>query len=176
MIGLFLSATAQAVMYNVITEPLVNMSVVVVVDKAIFPLKVSSGILHQGDAPPAKVGYNYGYVVGINATLQILEPFVRAPFRGESSPNEFFNRSVSIHDIHGLPKIFNPLQNIHRIQSDLHQENQIPTIHLYGNTSATKYLHENQQEDIDIKLNMAYFGYVLLRILNKILLRKSKYI
>lgn len=47
---------AQATTYNVITEPPTNMSVVVVVDKVVFPLKVTSGILYKGDPPAANVG------------------------------------------------------------------------------------------------------------------------
>lgn len=47
---------AQATTYNVITEPPTNMSVIVVVDKVVFPLKVTPGILYKDDAAAANVG------------------------------------------------------------------------------------------------------------------------
>lgn len=135
------------------------MSVVVIVDKVVFPLLiVTSGIIHRGEAPSAKIGYTYAYVNTMSNAVQISEPFSRSPLKEEKTLNEFFNRTISTYDVYSLPQVLEPLHNIHRIQSDLHIENQIPTIHLYGNTSATDYLHANQQEDIDIKLTMTYFG------------------
>ncbi|GAA5798493.1 hypothetical protein HPULCUR_003897 [Helicostylum pulchrum] len=154
----FLVGTTQAITYNVIAEPPANMSVAVVVDKVTYPLQATFGILYKGDAPSATTEYHYAFVD--NKDVKVSEPFTRPPLKDGLSTtlNEFFNRSISTYEVNTLPQVLEPLSSIHRINSGLHNMNQIPSIHIYGNTSATKYLEDNQLEDYKVKLNVAYIG------------------
>ncbi|GAA5798492.1 hypothetical protein HPULCUR_003896 [Helicostylum pulchrum] len=154
----FLVGTTQAITYNVIAEPPANMSVAVVVDKVTYPLQATFGILYKGDAPSATTEYHYAFVD--NKDVKVSEPFTRPPLKDGLSTtlNEFFNRSISTYEVNTLPQVLEPLSSIHRINSNLHNMNQIPSIHIYGNTSATKYLEDNQLEDYKVELNVAYIG------------------
>ncbi|KAI9274035.1 coth protein-domain-containing protein [Helicostylum pulchrum] len=154
----FLVGSARAITYNVIAEPPANMSVAVVVDKVTYPLQATFGILYKGDAPSATTEYHYAFVD--NKDVKVSEPFTRPPLKDGLSTtlNEFFNRSISTYEVNTLPQVLEPLSSIHRINSGLHNMNQIPSIHIYGNTSATKYLEDNQSEDYKVKLNVAYIG------------------
>ncbi|KAI8090410.1 coth protein-domain-containing protein [Thamnidium elegans] len=134
------------------------MSVAVVVDKVTYPLEATFGILYKGDAPSATTGYHYAFVD--NKEVKVSEPFTRPPLKDGllTTLNEFFNRSISTYELNTLPQVLEPLSSIHRINSDLHIMNQIPSIHIYGNTSAIKYLKDNQLQDYKVKLNVAYIG------------------
>lgn len=169
LLGLLVSS-AQAITYNVIAEPPANMNVAVVVDQVAYPLEATLGILFKGDAPPATAGYHYAFID--NKDVKVSEPFMRPPLeKGVSTTvNEFFNRSISNYDLVTLPQVKEPLSTIKRINSDLHIPYQIPSIHIYGNTSATKFLMEDQLEDNDVKLNVAYIGYVCFEIIYPIYL------
>ncbi|KAG2237296.1 hypothetical protein INT48_009029 [Thamnidium elegans] len=148
----------QATTYNVIAEPPANMSVTVIVDKVVYPLEATFGILYKGDAPSATTGYHYAFAD--NKEVKVSEPFTRPPLKDGllTTLNEFFNRSISTYELNTLPQVLEPLSSIHRINSDLHIMNQIPSIHIYGNTSATKYLQDNQLQDYKVNLNVAYIG------------------
>ncbi|KAI8090406.1 coth protein-domain-containing protein [Thamnidium elegans] len=134
------------------------MSVAVVVDKVAYPLEAIFGILYKGDAPSATTGYHYAFVD--NKEVKVSEPFTRPPLKDGllTTLNEFFNRSISNYELNALPQVLEPLPSIHRINSDFHIMNQIPSIHIYGNTSATKYLEDNRLEDYKAVLNVAYIG------------------
>ncbi|KAG2237294.1 hypothetical protein INT48_009027 [Thamnidium elegans] len=153
-----LAGSAQAITYNIIAEPPANMSVAVIVDKVVYPLEATFGILYKGDAPSATTGYHYAFVD--NKEVKVSEPFTRPPLKDGllTTLNEFFNRSISTYELNTLPQVLEPLSSIHRINSDLHIMNQIPSIHIYGNTSATKYLQDNQLQDYKVNLNVAYIG------------------
>ncbi|CAO3683096.1 unnamed protein product [Rhizopus stolonifer] len=128
----------------------------VVVDGITFPLQKRHGILFQGEAPVATRNYHYK-ILNINQESIIPEPFVRNPIL-ENTTNEFFNRSSNTYNVTKLPQILSPLPAIHRIKSDLHLINQIPTINLWGNATAIDYMNNNQLKNINIKLNLTYFG------------------
>ncbi|GAA5798491.1 hypothetical protein HPULCUR_003895 [Helicostylum pulchrum] len=134
------------------------MSVAVVVDEVTYPLQATFGILYKGDAPSATTEYHYAFVD--NKDVKVSEPFTRPPLKDGLSTtlNEFFNRSISTYEVNTLPQVLEPLSSIHRINSNLHNMNQIPSIHIYGNTSATKYLEDNPLEDNKVELNVAYIG------------------
>jgi hypothetical protein len=55
-----------------------------------------------------------------------------------------------------LPQVYQPLSVLDRVQSDLHIEGEIPTIHLWGNQNEIDRMYQNQLEDIKIRLNMDY--------------------
>jgi hypothetical protein len=142
--------------YNVVTslsEP--SMSLSVIVDNISFPLQSSSSILFKGEAPAAKHGYQYA--IFNNGELRTSEPFLRDPV-SENTVNEFFNRSKNTYDITPLPQVYSPLPIINKIRSDLHRDGQIATIHLWGEQDEVDNLHNNQLDDIKVKLNMDYIG------------------
>lgn len=148
-------SSVQPITYKVITETSDNTTVSVIVDNSTFPLASSHGILFQGEAPNAKVGYRYAVTVNQNV---IEEPFARPPLNDQetSTLNEFFNRSTNTYQVASLPRAMEPISAIHKIESDLHQDNQIPTIHIHGNKSAVDYLHGQQLEDIEVELSFTY--------------------
>jgi hypothetical protein len=157
----FYSSAQESVTYSVITAlPKPNMSVKVVIDNKSFPLKADeSSILFRGKAPKAHFSYHYA-IFGDqddNDRPTLFEAFSREPV-SESTVNEFFNRSKNTHKLAPLPQVYQPLPVINRIKSDLHTEGEIPTIHLWGDQSEIDRLHDNQSEDIKIKLNMDYIG------------------
>ncbi|KAI8881326.1 coth-domain-containing protein [Backusella circina FSU 941] len=133
------------------------MSVAVVVDNTSFPLQASdNSILFSGEAPAAESGYHYTILK--NNQVNTSESFLREPVTDENTVNEFFNRSKNTHELAPLPQVYSPLPIIDRIKSDLHIEGQIATVHLWGNQTDIDHLHDNQSEDLDIKLNMDYIG------------------
>ncbi|CAO3661798.1 unnamed protein product [Rhizopus stolonifer] len=144
------------IIYSVITSQRSTTDMAVVVDGTTFPLQKSYGILFQGEAPVATGNYHYA-VINANQELITPEPFVRSPIL-EDTVNEFFNRSSNTYNVTRLPQVLSPLSSLHRIESDLHLNNQIPTMKLWGNATAIDYMNNNQLEDIGIKLNLTYFG------------------
>jgi hypothetical protein len=149
------------VTYNVITAAPADSTVAVIVDNVTFPLSVDYGILYHGEAPAAKVGYSYAVIDTVNNNAILSEPFLRPPLgEGQSTPNAFFNRSIDKYDLVTLPQALEPLSSIHKIKSDLHIPNQIPSIHIYGNASAIDYLHKNQLEDLEVELSVTYIRFV----------------
>lgn len=50
--------------------------------------------------------------------------------------------------IESFPQIMEPISAIKRIESNLHTIDQIPTMHLWGNTTAIQALNGNQIDDI----------------------------
>ncbi|KAI9480424.1 MAG: coth protein-domain-containing protein [Benjaminiella poitrasii] len=168
-LAIFVVGTLQRnITYSVIAASLEIaefVSVVVIIDDTnYYPLTTlgsSNNLLYQGQAPIAQNGYRYSILLknsSTSSTNQISEAFTRSQTL-VSTPNEFFNRSRNIHEINHLPEVYKPLSAIHRIKSDLHRLNQIPTIHIWGvNTSTIDVLHENQHEDYEVHLNVTYYG------------------
>jgi hypothetical protein len=139
--------------------PKPNMTVKVVIDgNQTFSLEAShSSILFQGEAPGAYRDYYYAIYNDNVDEPSLLESFSREPV-SKSTLNEFFNRSKNTHKLAPLPQVYQPLPVMNRIKSSLHGEEEIPTIHLWGNQSEIDRLHDNQLEDNKIKLNMDYIG------------------
>ncbi|KAI8090412.1 coth protein-domain-containing protein [Thamnidium elegans] len=155
--ALNVNAQQQNITYNVIASPYTSdQSVVVVVDNTVWPLTSTLGIMYQGTAPIAQTEYHYA-ILESNQQVNTTEEFTRSPV-SESTVNEFFNREKNSYQINSLPNVITPLSSINRIQSDLHIDGQIPTIHIWGNTSAVSFLHEKQLEDVDVELNFTYIG------------------
>lgn len=156
-------AQQQNITYNVIAAlPANEMSVAVIVDDSIFLLSVDDstetpGILYTGEAPIAQNGYHYAILENNNQATNASESFMRAPTQNITTFNEFFNRSTNVYETVRLPQIYPPSPSINRIQSDLHIDGQIPTMHIWGNETAVTYLHSNQlAEDVEVLLNMTY--------------------
>ncbi|KAG0798039.1 hypothetical protein G6F16_001644 [Rhizopus arrhizus] len=154
------SDQGSMISYNVIA--LLNQttfkSMAVIVDSISYPLEANKTfpVLFSGKAPSAKSGYHYAKVyVSDNSTLA--EPFERQSVN-QSTPHEFFNRTWNTHDNAQLPQVYSPLNSIHRIKSDLHRDNEIPTIHIIGNQTELDQLKGNVTEDISAKTTISYLS------------------
>ncbi|KAG1604364.1 hypothetical protein G6F47_000989 [Rhizopus delemar] len=133
-------------------------SMVVIVDSISYPLEANKTfpILFSGKAPSAKSGYHYAKVYASdNSTLA--ESFERQPVN-QSTPHEFFNRTWNTHNNAQLPQVYPPLSSIHRIKSDLHRDNEIPTIHIIGNQTEFDQMKGNTTVDISAKTTISYLS------------------
>lgn len=160
-IASLVAAQSSNITYNVIASPpTADMSVAVIVDGSPYPLTApaTGDLLFSGSAPAAKSEYHYALLNSANQ-VNASEAFTRVPVLNESTTtNEFFNRSMSTHQLASLPQVYEPAPVIDRIDSNLHQLGQIPTIHIWGNQTAVDLLHENQLEDLEFELNLTYYG------------------
>ncbi|KAG2213884.1 hypothetical protein INT47_001153, partial [Mucor saturninus] len=111
--------------------------------------------IFTGVAPSALKGYRY---TKINSSkIYDTETFSRFPIK-ENTLNEFYGRSTNIHNIPAYPQLFEPLASIHRINTDIHQDGQIPTFFLYGNPAGVREMHSNVFLKTKIELNLTYIG------------------
>ncbi|KAG1474173.1 hypothetical protein G6F56_000505 [Rhizopus delemar] len=151
------SATIE---YNVIS--LLNQttfkSMAVVVDNVIYPLQSNTTfpILFSGKAPLAQSGYHYAKMY-TSSDGGLEEPFSRQPIN-ESTPHEFFNRTWNTHENAQFPQLYPYLDSVHRIQSNLHRDNEIPTIHIVGNDTMLGVLNANITGDVKVKTNVSYIS------------------
>ena len=131
---------------------------VVIDDKAPLPLNAASpsSILHSGTGPKATKGY---YYVKMNGGSEVTdrESFERKPT--EKSFNEFFNITWNTKHVRQLPQLYSPVPYIHRIQSDLHPIDQIPTFHFTADQSEFDNMHDNVKEEINVMTNLTYIRY-----------------
>ncbi|KAI9498757.1 coth protein-domain-containing protein, partial [Zychaea mexicana] len=128
----------------------------VVVDDTPYPLSPSQrdNLTYIGRGPVATKGYYYAHVVGDNNEVVIQEPFVRAPSQSDTD-YEFFNRSRAHWDIPSVPSLYEPLFD--RMQSDLHIDGDIGTVHFTGNYSELYNLHGDAlNEDASVTVNMSF--------------------
>ncbi|KAI8645156.1 coth protein-domain-containing protein [Parasitella parasitica] len=135
------------------------MSVAVVVDNNTYILAASESatLLYSGNAPTAQVGYHYAIVKSDNQ-IHASEAFSRAPVQSKFTENEFFNRSLSTHQLDSLPQVYKQMPYVNRIESDLHILNQIPTIQIWGNQTELDILHKDQLQDLKFRFNVTYYG------------------
>jgi spore coat protein CotH len=127
------------------------------VDNVTYPLtpSKSASIIYSGQAPAAQSGYRYVKISKGNDSRES-ESFFRHPTKN-STVNEFFNRSWNSRNLTQLPVLYQPLDAIHRINSSLHRDGEIPTIHLVGNQTDFDIMHHsNLTGDYEIKGNMTY--------------------
>ncbi|OBZ83443.1 Inner spore coat protein H [Choanephora cucurbitarum] len=133
-------------------------SMAVVVDNMTYPLATDkdTSTLHIGQAPIAKSGYRY--IKTNNNLTGSIESFLRKPVF-ESTAYEFFNRTWNTRQVAKLPQLYKPLGAIHRIQSDLHKDGQIPTISIEGAQADFDVLHHNITcKDCKVNTNVTYIG------------------
>lgn len=151
--------------YKVVSLVSENQTIGVIVDNEIYPLTSTddaSTLLHKGKAPIANTSYKYAIIDKENSTNIIdQENFSRDPITNSSKTlNEYYGRSWNSKTLKQVPTIMDPLPIINRINSDLHIDGEIPTIHITGNQTAIDYIHANAESDIDITgLNLAYIRY-----------------
>jgi hypothetical protein len=154
-----INAQQQNITYSIIASPAsADMSVAVIVDNVAYPLSATgtNSLLYQGEAPSASNEYHYAILDSMKQ-VNTSESFTRSPIQSNTL-NEFFNRSLNTHELVTLPQVYDPLPSIHRITSDLHIQGQIPTMHIWGNETAVTELHGKQLEDLDVELNLTYYG------------------
>lgn len=114
-----------------------------------------SALYHTGEAPRPTLGYRYAIIDKDSGIIIEQEHFLRSPVAEDNTLNEYYNRTWNMMAVDKLPAIMEPLPILKRIQSDLHLEGQIPTIHITGNQTAIDIIHQNAREDIrvpDIKM------------------------
>ncbi|CAO0799590.1 unnamed protein product [Mucor circinelloides] len=163
-LGLFALASAQlqnasssaVINYNVISLLNETHTMGVSIDNITYPLTPNENatILYSGQAPVATSGYRYVKITKENNNTEI-ESFLRAPSQNDTF-NEFFKRSWNTKQLAPLPTVFEPLPAIKRIQSQLHRDGEIPTIHLTGNQTLIDIMHHSNGVDIDVPTNMTY--------------------
>lgn len=160
MTGVAAAASDKNITYNVISLVPNNQTLGVIVDDSFYPLTGTSDVstlLHYGDAPISTSGYKYAFAQSDNNQIIETENFTRTNNENETTLNEYYGRAWNSYDkLKELPTILPPLPIINRIESDLHIENEIPTIHLFGSQEDIDNIHNNQMSDIDIHLNMTY--------------------
>lgn len=131
----------------------------VIVDNVTYPLtsKENLSVLYSGNAPVAQSGYRYVKIEKANNNTEV-EPFFRNPVQNDTL-NEYFKRTWNSYTLPQLPTVFPPLNAIHRINSSLHIDGQIPTIHLVANQTEIDKMHaSNSTEDISVMSNMSYIA------------------
>ncbi|GAN05825.1 conserved hypothetical protein [Mucor ambiguus] len=156
-------ATASNITYNVVSLQPNNQTIAVIVDDQVYPLasvSKKSQLLHTGDAPAAASGYKYAVIDKANPSNIIdQESFTRAPVTEDKTLNEYYGRFWNTMNLTQLPTIMDPLPIIDRIESKLHIDGEIPTIHITGNQSAIDNMHKQQYADIDVEgLSMTYIS------------------
>lgn len=148
--------------YNVISLVPSNQTLGVVIDNVVYPLTSvsdSSALLHSGEAPYAD-SYKYAVLLKSDNSILESESFTRNGTNNDATLNEYYGRSWNSRTLDKMPSILPPLPIIDRIDSDLHIDGEIPTIHFIGNQTAIDYLHANQQsDDIEVYLNMTYIRF-----------------
>ncbi|KAI7905160.1 coth protein-domain-containing protein [Cokeromyces recurvatus] len=154
------TTTTANIQYKVISLIPNNETIAVFIDGDLYPLIPASNIsklLHIGKAPVAISGYKYVILSKKDNHVVKEEPFIRAPVEINTF-NEHFGRSWNKKVLNKLPIIMDPLPIIHRIDSDLHIDGQIPTIHITGDQTALNNMHFKRNEDIKISMNMVYIS------------------
>lgn len=130
----------------------------VVIDDKSYPMHQdtsSSSLLFSASAPHPEKSYHYAKVDATGSILES-EPFDRKPFDGDATPNEHYNRTWNTWKIPQLPQVLDPLPVINRIDSKLHIDGEIPTIHITGDDRAIQNMHKNDGDDIKVSINMTH--------------------
>ncbi|KAI8647061.1 coth protein-domain-containing protein [Parasitella parasitica] len=158
----FVTASPNAT-YKVLSLVPDNQTLAVIVDEHVYPLTITSrhsSLLHTGEAPTATSCYCYAILEKSNQSNVIeRENFTRSPVAKDDTLNEFYGRPWNSMNLAQLPRILEPLPIINRIDSKLHIDGEIPTMHFTGNQTAIDYIHANQHLDIDVEgLNMTYIS------------------
>lgn len=145
-----------------------NMGVIIDDIKTPFKLDVSkeTPYVFTGIAPSAVKGYRYAKIN--SSKIYQTEPFVRFPTK-TNTLNEFYGRSINIHSIPEYPQLFTPLASIHRIDTLIHQDGQIPTFFFYGNQKGVREMHSNLFLNTKVELNLTYVGYAISIPINLII-------
>lgn len=150
--------------YNVVSAVPNDQIIGVIVDDNFYPLthtNEASTLLRYGKAPVPKSKYKYAFARADSNEIIHSENFTRTNNEDKDTLNEYYGRSWNTYDkLKKLPAILPPLPIINRIESNLHVEGRIPTIHFFGNQTEIDSIHDNQMLDTKIQLNMTYIRYI----------------
>lgn len=157
------NAIAQNITYKVVTTAIDHdsqhsMGVLIDNYETPFPLIASEDMpyIYTGNAPIAKAGYSYVRFNKDSQSLEEREAFTRDGIETDSL-FEFYNRSRNTYSVPELPKLYEPVDAMHRVASNLHYNDRIPTFFLSGDISA---IQGNSSKGIDAAVNVTYVGYV----------------
>lgn len=157
------NAIAQNITYKVVTTAIGHdsqhaMGVLVDNYEAPFPLIASGDMpyIYTGNAPIAKTGYSYVRFNKDSQSLEEREAFTRDAIQTDSM-FEFYNRSRNTYNVPELPQLYEPVNAMHRVASNLHYSDRIPTFFLSGDISA---IQTNSSKGIDAAVDVTYVGYV----------------
>ncbi|KAK4511351.1 uncharacterized protein ATC70_012566 [Mucor velutinosus] len=160
--GITSVAASSNITYKVVSLVPDNQTLAVIVDENVYPLtsvSESSSLFHTGQAPIATTNYQYAILEKNNTHVLERENFTRSPVTEDSTLNEYFGRSWNSMNLTQLPRILDPLPIIDRIDSKIHIEGEIPTIHFTGNQTAIDYIHAHQQLDMSVEgMKMTYIS------------------
>lgn len=156
------AVAAENMNYKVVSYVPANHTAGVMIDNQVYPLKVQdeSSLYFVGKAPVAENGYKYVILNSANNVTE-QENFTRTPITDGDTLNEFYNRTWNSLNLTQLPVAYDPLPIIHRIESDLHIDGQIPTIHITGDQATIDAMHANPANDTEIPVKMTYIRYAL---------------
>ncbi|KAG2173487.1 hypothetical protein INT44_007078 [Umbelopsis vinacea] len=153
------SVAAKNITYNVVTlDPTVH-RMCVSVDNAVYHLSKSraSPLLYTGQGP---VGASYKYcVLDHENTVTESEDFSRpSPQHGNSTLNEIYKRTHTVHDIPKLPKLWNyGYQD--GLNPLLHPDGHIATLHFQSRKNAVVALHSNVTADVKVVGNLTFISH-----------------
>ncbi|KAG2193331.1 hypothetical protein INT47_012478 [Mucor saturninus] len=170
------SKSISSIQYSVISLISKNQNLGVIVDDQVYPLSnnnESTPLLHRGQAPISSTGYKYA-IISSHQVLDI-ENFTRPCPSDNIQTNDYYGRPWNSYpNLTRLPTLLPPLDIMDRIQSDLHIENEIPTIHLYGNQTGIDYMHHHQLDrTVRIELHMVYISPKDIKVFKNITLSVS---
>ncbi|EPB90856.1 hypothetical protein HMPREF1544_02273 [Mucor circinelloides 1006PhL] len=155
------NAIAQNITYKVVTTAIDHdsqhsMGVLIDNYETPFPLIASEDMpyIYTGNAPIAKTGYSYVRFNKGSKSLEEREAFTRDGIETDSM-FEFYNRSRNTYSVPELPKLYEPVDAMHRVASNLHYNDRIPTFFLSGDISA---IQGNSSKGIDAAVNVTYVG------------------
>ncbi|KAI8099888.1 coth protein-domain-containing protein [Halteromyces radiatus] len=152
----FLFAYGESITYKVISTPGSNHTMGVVVNGKPYPLQPSKDIpiLHSGSAPSG--AYSYAKLDKGNSIVE-KEPFERQLDQNATMTlNEFYNRTWNTQHITPLPTLLENLPTMHRIDTELHDNNEIPTIYISGNQDQINLMHSNTSLDTKVTVDMHF--------------------
>jgi hypothetical protein len=103
--------------------------------------------IYTGTALVANISYKYTRV--INNNIVDRELFSRWPVQIDTA-NEFYNRSINSCRLPAYPQLYPPLSSIDRINTGIHQDDQILSFFFNGDEAGTVNMHSHAF-DKDIK-------------------------
>ncbi|CEP15201.1 hypothetical protein [Parasitella parasitica] len=155
------NAIAQNITYKVVTTALDNgdpLAMGVLIDdyKTPFPLTASADIpyIYTGYAPIAKSSYSYVRFNKNSWSLEEREAFSRDAVETDTV-FEFYNRSQNTYSVPGLPQLYEPIDSMNRVKSDLHYNDRIPAIFLSGDISS---FQTNSSKGVNAAVDVTYVG------------------
>lgn len=155
---------------TVVAESSINYSVVgipssndnefgVLIDDIVYrlsPSKEDSTILFQVEAPIAETKYHFVELNKDTNDIVHEEDFDRQPI--ETQINQVYGRSWTTQSVKTFKKIYEQevYRNIHK--TNLHPEDEIPSIHIVADQNEIDRIHDHYNQDITVQANLTLIG------------------